>query len=382
MYGEGISWEGTVLDTGDRAEDRPEVRLLLQLRRRAARPGPPERDRVPARAPRPRSSRSCAGSSSQAPPDQIVSARLLGEFEPTRGDARRAGARGRRRGGRRGGLSRARDSVPTVTALHPERREPVRVELDGAPWRTLPGRGRLAAGLSAGVELDRRTRARARAGRSAAPRRSTAPPPRSRAATARRRRARCPARAPAASPRASGRRRSRRWTGSATSTTPASPRPRAGARRPRLRRRGDHGGADPAGAPRRISRTTVDALAPEEERARELVDHAHSRAGCAAARRQRLLLRHDRERRRQPRSVAVAASASVKPTTLWLPSHSGLFSEAPQRQSVTRLRSSNGRPSARATGIPPLRSSGPSALTPTSTSSRARGRRRPASAGS
>ena len=35
-----------------RAEDRAEVRLVLQLRRRAARPGPPERDRVPARAPR------------------------------------------------------------------------------------------------------------------------------------------------------------------------------------------------------------------------------------------------------------------------------------------------------------------------------------------
>ena len=34
-----------------RAEDRPEVGLVLQLRRRAARPGAPERDGVPARAP-------------------------------------------------------------------------------------------------------------------------------------------------------------------------------------------------------------------------------------------------------------------------------------------------------------------------------------------
>src|SRR2546430_6192539 len=32
---------------GPRAEDRPEVGLLLQLRGRAARPGAPERDRVP-----------------------------------------------------------------------------------------------------------------------------------------------------------------------------------------------------------------------------------------------------------------------------------------------------------------------------------------------
>ena len=47
IYGDGISWEGTVLDTGHRAEGRPEVGLVLQLRRRAPRPGPPERDGVP-----------------------------------------------------------------------------------------------------------------------------------------------------------------------------------------------------------------------------------------------------------------------------------------------------------------------------------------------
>ena len=51
IYGTGISWEGTVLDAGDRAEGRAEVGLVLQLRGRAARPGPAERDRVPARAP-------------------------------------------------------------------------------------------------------------------------------------------------------------------------------------------------------------------------------------------------------------------------------------------------------------------------------------------
>ena len=52
MYGVGISWEGTVLDAAHRAEGRAEVRLLLQLRRRAARPGPAQRDGVPARASR------------------------------------------------------------------------------------------------------------------------------------------------------------------------------------------------------------------------------------------------------------------------------------------------------------------------------------------
>ena len=62
IYGSGIPWEGTLLDTGHRAQDRAEVGLVLQLRGRAARPGAPERDRVPARAPGPRaerSSRSC-----------------------------------------------------------------------------------------------------------------------------------------------------------------------------------------------------------------------------------------------------------------------------------------------------------------------------------
>ncbi len=42
-----------------------------------------------------------------------------------------------------------------VTALHPERRDRVRVELDGEPWRTLPAAAVVSAGLMIGVELDR-----------------------------------------------------------------------------------------------------------------------------------------------------------------------------------------------------------------------------------
>jgi SOS response regulatory protein OraA/RecX len=45
--------------------------------------------------------------------------------------------------------------LPTVTALHPERRDRVRVELDGAPWRTLPAAAVVSAGLRVGVGLDR-----------------------------------------------------------------------------------------------------------------------------------------------------------------------------------------------------------------------------------
>jgi regulatory protein len=45
--------------------------------------------------------------------------------------------------------------MPTVTGLHPERRDRVRVELDGAPWRTLPAAAVVSAGLRLGVLLDR-----------------------------------------------------------------------------------------------------------------------------------------------------------------------------------------------------------------------------------
>ncbi len=42
-----------------------------------------------------------------------------------------------------------------VTALHPERRDRVRVDLDGEPWRTLPAAAIAAAGLRVGALLDR-----------------------------------------------------------------------------------------------------------------------------------------------------------------------------------------------------------------------------------
>ena len=45
IYGSGISWEGTVLDVGIERKIVAEVGLVLQLRRRAARPGAPERGR-------------------------------------------------------------------------------------------------------------------------------------------------------------------------------------------------------------------------------------------------------------------------------------------------------------------------------------------------
>ena len=51
-FGKGISTSGCILDLGDRAQHRHEVRLVLLLRRRAARPGPQQRQGLPRRAPR------------------------------------------------------------------------------------------------------------------------------------------------------------------------------------------------------------------------------------------------------------------------------------------------------------------------------------------
>jgi SOS response regulatory protein OraA/RecX len=45
--------------------------------------------------------------------------------------------------------------VPTITALREDRRGRVAVELDGAPWRTVPDTVVVCAGLSKGRALDR-----------------------------------------------------------------------------------------------------------------------------------------------------------------------------------------------------------------------------------
>ena len=103
IYGEGIPWEGTVLDAGHRAEDRPEVGLVLQLRRRAARPGPPERDRVPQGAPRRR-----AGDPAGDPGADPGRAGRLGTALGAARE-RRGGSRSRRRRGR--GDRRARPGL-------------------------------------------------------------------------------------------------------------------------------------------------------------------------------------------------------------------------------------------------------------------------------
>ena len=50
-FGRGISTSGCILDLGHRALDRLQIRLVLLLRRRAARPGPQQRQGLPGQPP-------------------------------------------------------------------------------------------------------------------------------------------------------------------------------------------------------------------------------------------------------------------------------------------------------------------------------------------
>ena len=54
VYGQGISREGSLIDVGVEQGDHPQVRRLVHLRGRPARPGQGERAQLPARQPRPR----------------------------------------------------------------------------------------------------------------------------------------------------------------------------------------------------------------------------------------------------------------------------------------------------------------------------------------
>ena len=102
IYGDGDLLGGHGARRGARAEDRPEVGLVLQLRGRAPRPGPPERDRVPARASRRHRRRSSSGSrrssaTTRSPPRGC----FRSPSRPTRRRPRRRRRRPRRRPAKR-----------------------------------------------------------------------------------------------------------------------------------------------------------------------------------------------------------------------------------------------------------------------------------------
>ena len=133
-----------------RAEDRPEVGLVLQLRRRAARPGPAERDGVPREHPDVVQQILAAHPGRGSATEQVASARLL----PSGGAAPTATTKARTRGGRRGRRSRRR---PARGASSPRSAAAGRRSRSSstAPWRALPLDAVVRDGLRVGLELDR-----------------------------------------------------------------------------------------------------------------------------------------------------------------------------------------------------------------------------------
>ena len=151
-----------------RAEARAEVRLVLQLRRRAARPGPPERDGFPAGASRTSRTAILRAVQASSGPTRSSSSRLLPVGRRRRGGRRERRTRRRptprrkperRRTGPAPRLAAARRVVaagsgaPALTALR--RVGPGRVAARGRRrrWRTVPDevvvRCRARAGLGA-----------------------------------------------------------------------------------------------------------------------------------------------------------------------------------------------------------------------------------------
>ena len=143
-FGKGISTSGCILDLGHRAQRGHEVRLVLLLRRRAARPGPQQRQGLPRRAPRDREG------------DRGQGLRGAGHRPgPRDADRARRGGRGGRRGapaalsGRSAGRGATVRRPPAASAASdPEarRRARPRPRLAGAePARAHGGRARAAA---------------------------------------------------------------------------------------------------------------------------------------------------------------------------------------------------------------------------------------------
>ena len=152
-FGKGISTSGCILDLGHRAQHRHEVRLVLLLRRRAARPGPQQRQgasststpRSPRRS-RTRSTRRSASTRTSSPPIERDEDARGAPTAPTRRD--RAAERPPRLRPRAGTLTAAgrpprRACDPRVTPA-PARARP-RLPL---PRRTVTARCSRCAAIS------------------------------------------------------------------------------------------------------------------------------------------------------------------------------------------------------------------------------------------
>ncbi len=152
IYGSGISWEGTVLDSGIERKVVTKSGSYFSFGDERLGQGAPERDGVPARASR----RDAAD-----PPADPDRARLGADRVRTAAAGRRRGVRGEQRQGRGGGGGarggRSRGVTPVVTGLRERKRGRVAVELDGEPWRVLPAGAVVRAGIAIGSRLDRPT---------------------------------------------------------------------------------------------------------------------------------------------------------------------------------------------------------------------------------
>ena len=262
-----------------RAEDRPEVGLVLQLRRRAARPGPPERDRLPARAP---------GRRRADPPRRPGGARARrGRVLAALAAERRCGqdgskARAPRRRGRDGRAGRATRSPPPRMAAPGIDGAPagaagrVALELDGSRWRTVPD--------DVVVRCGPRARGSSSTGRSCARSRASSGAREALGAAGRAcARATCPSRRLRRAPRARGRPRgaprrrpSRARASRASSTT-------RGSRAARARALAERGWGDAA----IVARLEAEGLAERDVEAALAEPRAGAGAGRAARRRDR-----------------------------------------------------------------------------------------------
>ena len=267
IYGSGISWEGTVLDSGIERKVVQKSGSYFSFERRAPRPGPPERDRVPARASRRRRSRSSRGSRPSVGP--------TGRLGAAAADRRGRAERRRRRSRRPTRSSRRRERrgvAPRITGAAGAGAGRVAVELDGAPWRTVPleavcgpawRRARARPGARAAAP------ARAAADRGARRRRPGARAPRPAGAGAR-----GAARARGVAPAARRETIERLERAGLVDDAPLRPRPRGGARLARLR------------ATRRSGTTSSGGASPPSS-SRRRVAGARARARARAARSRR-----------------------------------------------------------------------------------------------
>ena len=138
-FGKGISTSGCILDLGHRARHRHEVRLVLLLRRRAARPGPQQRQGLPGRAPGGR----------QGDRGQDLRGARPRRPGPRGADRARRGRRRRSREVAARSERRRRCTTPTTTAPGDARAAPAPRPGGAAPARAATSPGARSTGASA-----------------------------------------------------------------------------------------------------------------------------------------------------------------------------------------------------------------------------------------